>query len=261
MKQGEKLVWYVAAASAVCGSCCFTASGMRFSGLVFWAAALWLLLLAVLFRLGEKKRWARYCARTVLALCCAFAALFLYLEGKVLSGARGDAPEDAACVLILGAGVDGTQPSLILRSRLDAALAYLAEHPDIPVVVSGCRGAGEEISEAECMENYLTAHGVDAARVWKEERASSTTTNFRYSFALMAERGVGEAASVAIVTNEFHAARVRFIARSEGVAERIGIVTASLPHGMYESALTTNYFIREAFALANEKLLGVDLDL
>lgn len=43
-------------------------------------------------------------------------------------------------------------PSLSLKTRLDAALAYLEEYPEIPAVLTGGTGYGEEISEADaCM--------------------------------------------------------------------------------------------------------------
>ena len=74
-------------------------------------------------------------------------------------------PLPADAVIVLGAGVNGTEPSLSLRTRLDAPLDYLEAHPDIPVVLTGGTGYGEEeISEAACMYDYLTAHGVGAGR-------------------------------------------------------------------------------------------------
>ena len=71
-------------------------------------------------------------------------------------------PLPADAVIVLGAGVNGTEPSLSLRTRLDAALEYLEYWPDIPAVLTGGTGYGEEISEAQCMYDYLTEHGVDA---------------------------------------------------------------------------------------------------
>lgn len=67
----------------------------------------------------------------------------------------------SGAVIVLGAGVNGTEPSLSLRTRLDAALDYLERWPEIPVVLTGGQGYGEEITEAACMYAYLTEHGVD----------------------------------------------------------------------------------------------------
>ena len=52
---------------------------------------------------------------------------------------------------MLGAGVNGTEPSLSLYNRLVAAENWLREHPNSVAVLSGGQGQNEQISEAECM--------------------------------------------------------------------------------------------------------------
>ena len=48
---------------------------------------------------------------------------------------------------MLGAGVNWHEPSLSLKTRLEAALDYLEDHgPDVPVVLTGGQGYGEEIT-------------------------------------------------------------------------------------------------------------------
>ena len=105
---------------------------------------------------------------------------------------------------MLGAGVNGETPSLTLRTRIDAAAAYLEEHPDVPVVLSGGQGPGEAITEAECMRRALVRRGADESRLYPEERSTSTQENLRYSRAILEELGVDPARRVAIVTSDFH---------------------------------------------------------
>ena len=260
----QKILWCAAAVLAALAAALRAVPGMRFSSALAAAAGLGLAAYALLGALSAKRAWAKCCARLLLALFCLGFAFFLCLEARVVSGARGDpdGPEEVSCVLILGAGVDGTRPSLTLARRLDAALAYLADKPEVPVIVSGCQGAGEEISEAECMARYLIAHGVDEARIWKEEQASSTRTNFLYSLAMMDERGVEKSAPFAVVTSDYHIARSRYIARRAGVGPGGTVmVSSALPQSAYYTLLTVNFYVREAFAFANELLLGVDWDL
>lgn len=260
----QRILWRAAAAFAVLAAALSAVPAMRFSALLCAAACLGAAAYALLRALSARWAWAKWCARLLLAFFCLGFAFFLCLEALVVSGARGDPdePEEVSCVLILGAGVDGTRPSLTLARRLDAALAYLADKPDVPVIVSGCQGVGEEISEAECMARYLTAHGVDGSRVWKEEQASSTRTNFLYSLALMDERGVDAGAPFAVVTSDFHIARSRYIASRAGVGpDGVVMVASALPQNAYYALLTVNSYVREAFAFANELLLGVDWDL
>ncbi len=254
----RRALWALAALCAAIGGVCAVVPGLRFGALLLLCAAAFCAVLALLSHLAQTRRWARKLRAALLALFCAGLVLFLVLEALVISGADGDADDaPVSCVVILGAGVNGTQPSLMLWSRLNAALDYLADKPDIPVIVSGCQGRGEAISEAECMYRWLTARGIAPERVWKEERATSTRTNFEYSMALMAERGIDPTDDFAFVTNDYHvyrAARIAGVPWAHGVAAR-------LPGSFYYSALQANYFVREAFALANELLFRMDLDV
>lgn len=244
----KRLPWMLAAVFAVGALALLAVPGMRFGAFVL------LCLAAYCIALGLFPRFRR----ALLILLCVGLLGFCVLEALVVSGADGNAEgKDVSCVVILGAGVNGTQPSLMLRARLDAALDFIADKPDIPVIVSGCQGKGEDITEAECMYRYLTARGIAADRVWKEELATSTRTNFACSMALAAERGLDPDAPFAYVTNDFHVYRAGVTA---GVPWAYG-VAARLPRNLYYDALEVNYFIREAFALANEYLLRMDLDL
>lgn len=254
----NRLPWALAALCAAGGCAVLIVPGLRFSGFLLLCLAVFCAVLALLGQFAGRYRVARILRTAFLALLCFGTVCFSVLEALVVSGADGSVGDEAAsCVVILGAGVNGTEPSLMLCARLDAALAYLADKPDVPVIVSGCQGNGEDITEAECMYRYLTARGIDAARVWKEERATSTRTNFAYSMELMAERGIDPTDHFAYVTNDFHVYRAGVTA---GAARARGIA-AKLPRSPYYDALEINYFIREAFALANELLFRMDLDL
>ena len=241
----QKTLWTLAAVCAVLGTVCRGVSGMRFSGLLLWCAALAAIVFAVLDRL-RGRRWARRTMRALLALLCAGALAFAWLEALVVRGAHTDpAAEDAQCVVLLGAGVNGTEPSLMLTSRLEAALAFIADKPDIPIICSGGQGAGEDISEADCMADWLVARGVDEDRIYREDRSTSTRENFDFSYAIMAENGLDTTGTFAFVTNDYHIYRAGRIA---GVPWACG-VAATLPRTAYYDVLQLNYYVREAFAL------------
>ena len=74
--------------------------------------------------------------------------------------AAGIRPSSDAPVIVLGCQVKGERPSLMLTGRMDAAIRYLQDHPDVLCVVSGGKGDGEMITEAECMFRYMTARGI-----------------------------------------------------------------------------------------------------
>lgn len=155
-------------------------------------------------------------------------------------------------VIVLGAGVNGNQPSLSLKTRLDAAIAYLeTTDPDVPVVLTGGQGYGEDITEAQCMYNYLTENGVDGGRLILEETATTTAENFAFSRDLLTEMGVDPSTdTVAVVTNDFHIARAKLLAARNGYGHAAG-VPAELPW----VHLQINYYLREAFAMVKSFLL------
>ena len=214
----------------------FAMPGHDFLGYTLWGIAVLVFLFPRLHRVG----------RIVLGvLVCAGVIVFAVFEIPVVRDARTDTDAHPDAIIVLGAGVNGETPSLTLRTRIDAAAAYLEEHPDVPVVLSGGQGPGEAITEAECMRRALVRRGVDESRLYPEERSTSTQENLRYSRAILEELGVDPAQRVAIVTSDFHLCRARLMWGGDTAA-----VPAHLPSALYFQCLTVNYFIREAFGLA-----------
>ena len=221
--------------------------GLRFSALLCLCATAVLFIFYLLEHFARRgHRAAAWCELALIAALLLGFSLFTVLETMVVRGSfadESDAPVSA--VIVLGAGVNGETPSLTLRTRIDAAAAYLEEHPDVPVVLSGGQGPGEAITEAECMRRALVRRGVDESRLYPEERSTSAQENLRYSRAILEELGVDPAQRVAIVTSDFHLCRARLMWGGDTAA-----VPAHLPSALYFQCLTVNYFIREAFGLA-----------
>ena len=107
------------------------------------------------------------------------------------------ARENLDYIIVLGAHVDGTRMTLALLERTRRALLYLEENPGTRAVLSGGKGDGERISEAEAMYRYLTEHGIDGGRLIREERSTNTKENLDYSLELI---GSTEPA-IGVVTN------------------------------------------------------------
>ena len=238
-------------AAAVCAALglllvLFRGLGVRFSGFLLLGLAALLAVFRLLDCLAARDgRWRP--VRRAFGCCAAVGlALLLGLEVFLVNRGRSDmTPLPADAVIVLGAGVNGTEPSLSLRTRLDKALEYLEYWPDIPAVLTGGTGYGEEISEAACMYDYLTERGVEPDRLILEDQASNTAEKFALSRPLLEEAGADPAESrVAVVTNDFHMARSELIAARQGYGDVAG-VPAPLPW----AHLTVNYYLREAFAL------------
>lgn len=248
MRSSEKIQCVIAAVLALAGAVLLTvrAWGMRFSGFLLVGLAAVLVLELLLGRWAKVSKTGRLCRRIFQTALTLMLVPLICIEIYVIDVGSSDPsalPADA--VVVLGAGVNGTQPSLSLYTRLTAALDYLEENPDVPVVLTGGLGYGEEISEARCMYDWLTARGVDPARLIMEEQAGNTAENFAFSKELLEEQGIDPAENlVAVVTNDFHIARSRLIAARQGYGHAFG-VPAKLPWRHLE----VNYYLRESFAM------------
>lgn len=248
MRSSEKIQCVIAAVLALAGAVLLTvrAWGMRFSGFLLVGLAAVLVLELLLGHWAKASKTGRLCRRIFQTALTLMLVPLICIEIYVINVGSSDPsalPADA--VVVLGAGVNGTQPSLSLYTRLTAALDYLEENPDVPVVLTGGLGYGEEITEARCMYDWLTARGVDPARLIMEEQAGNTAENFAFSKELLEEQGIDPAENlVAVVTNDFHIARSRLIAARQGYGHAFG-VPAKLPWRHLE----VNYYLRESFAM------------
>ena len=180
----------------------------------------------------------RKLAGSLLALICPIVLVF---EIPIIKAAHSDLPSNTDYLIVLGAGLNGTTPSLSLLDRLETAVDYLHTHPTCMVIVSGGQGVGEDISEAEAMETYLLTQGIQKNRIIKEDQSSNTLENITFSYQLISEQSNDPI--VAIVSSGYHLFRAKWI-------------TKELGHNVYALAAPTsnwllkiNYFLREAPAL------------
>ena len=91
------------------------------------------------------------------------------------------------------------------------ALDYLEEHPDMKVVVTGGQGSDEPVTEAQCMYDYLTEHGVEGENIILEDRASNTWENIKYTQELFQSGEVEPTGKILAVSSGFHLARIRML--------------------------------------------------
>lgn len=137
----------------------------------------------------------------------AFGALEVYIGLHSRDRMAGD-PQ---VMVIFGCQVRRDGPSILLRDRLDTALGYLEDHPDIRIVVTGGKGDDEHMSEAQCMYDYLTARGANGERIWMEDQSRNTWQNINNTFALMEREGWDLTGDVLLVSSGFHLARIEML--------------------------------------------------
>ena len=161
----------------------------------------------------------------------------------ILNAAHPSEPVTCRYFIVLGAGVNGTEPSLSLTERIHAAYDYLCANPESVAILSGGQGRGEDITEAACMYRELTELGISPTRLLLEEQSSSTMENLRFSLELLEKELGFRPEQVGLISSEYHIFRAKLLARSLGL-EAVGIPakTSRLP-------LRVNYYLREIAAV------------
>ena len=171
--------------------------------------------------------------------------LLLLAEMKIITGMcgkpleKGETGTGKRWIIVLGAQVRGRKITDSLKRRLDCALAYLTEHPDVHVIVSGGQGKGEEVTEAYAMAQYLENAGIDRGRIVQEDVSVNTLENLKFSRKLIEDVD----APVGIVSNNFHVYRGCRYAKYAGFKNPFPIAASCHP------LLFPNYFVRECFAV------------
>lgn len=209
-------------------------------GLLILAALRWRARLAAWK--GAKRGLLRLAAG---GLACFFLA-FLITSGCMLHAAARP-PAEGATLIVAGAQVHGATPSVTLRNRLDAAAEYLKANPEAACVVSGGKGPGEDLSEAEVMAGYLVGQGIDEERIYVEDQSKNTSQNMEYSAKMI--RSEGLSTQVAVATDAFHQLRCQMFAQKQGLQP--GAVTSKTTWYLWQC-----YWWREMFGLAKAVVFG-----
>lgn len=189
--------------------------------------------------------WAKLLITLILVGTLSFCGLL----GLVLHGSYDHISGEPQTMLILGCKVENWGPSMLLQDRLDEALAYLEDHPDMKVVVSGGQGHDEPSTEARAMADYLMEKGVDEENILLEEKSANTHENFLFSKERMEEENIDPADGVLVVSNGFHLTRARMLAERSGYEE---VSTLAAPSSHMASRL--KMYIREPLALVKSVL-------
>ena len=213
------------------------------------------------YRGDSPRRKKRHWLAAALLLLGLGLVLFGALELVIAVHSRDRVVENPPpkVMVIFGCQMRRDGPSVLLKDRLDAALAYWEAHPDIKIVVTGGKGDDEHVSEARGMYDYLTAHGVDGANIYMEDKSRNTWQNINNTFALMEREGWELTDDVLLVSSGFHLARIELLwnrARAQALrGETYGgqyVSTLAAPVSHAPSAV--HMFFREPLALVKSFL-------
>ncbi|WP_410586584.1 YdcF family protein [Amycolatopsis sp. lyj-23] len=159
-------------------------------------------------------RWGSALVGIAAVLACYFGFLFLSLLVYSVVYSRIGRRSGFDAVIVLGCGLAGERVPPLLAGRLDRAIRLHDREAKPPLlVVSGGKGSGETVTEAEAMHAYLRDRGVPDGRIVREDRAGTTEENLRFSAALLP----AGARRVVVVTSNYHVFRAAVECRRLGL--------------------------------------------
>ncbi len=222
-------------------------SGYSVLGYVFATIGALIIILSLLQYSAKTKHrsWAKL-VRNILAAIIAICILcVIIVEIPIIRNAKTEPSSyDAKYVVILGAKVNGTVPSLSLGNRIAAANKFMKQNKSCIAIASGGKGIDESISEAACIKDNLVRLGISEDRIIIEDQSENTVQNISNSVAIIRSLENGELPSpIAVVSSEYHLYRARIISEKQGVDIAGVAAKTTLPF------LKINCFLREFFAL------------
>lgn len=176
-----------------------------------------------------------------------FLSLFLLMEFLIVKDSSGvKMEEEPEFLIVLGAKIRDTEPSLILKERLDAAVSFYREHQDVILVVCGGKGSDEAYAEADVMAYYLMNNGIPSGKIRKEADSVNTYENLENAKKLLYTTD----APVLLVTSDFHVFRSVQMARKLGYTSVGGMAAPSF------KPLRLHYMVKECLSVAKSFLMG-----
>lgn len=125
--------------------------------------------------------------------------------------------EDIDCIIVLGAGVWGENPSPMLEDRLLEGIKLYENNVAPKIIMTGDHGR-KEYDEVNVMKKFAMDKGVPSGDIFMDHAGFSTYES------LYRAKEIFEADKVIIVTQEYHLYRALYIARALGI-EAYGVAS------------------------------------
>ena len=217
-------------------------SGSLFYLIWFLISAFFIIIdLLIYFKVFEKYKVFK---KIFIWVCSIGICIFLVILSLIISKMNVKPVKNLDYIIVLGAQVKESGPSVVLRYRLDRAVSYLKENDNTLVIVSGGQGANEKATEASVMKEYLVNNGINENRIIIEDKSNTTKENL-----INSKKIIRDNKSIGIVTNNFHMYRALLIGKKYKV-KAVGIPSKS------NSYYLPNNLLREVFAYIKFIILG-----
>ena len=179
---------------------------------------------------------------------CVNAYMVKSTEDKILTAEEAAEISDADCILVLGAGVQGTTLSHMLEDRVKTGIQLYELGSAPKILMSGDHGQ-EDYDEVNAMKAYAKESGVPSEDIFMDHAGFSTYES------MYRARDVFGCKKIIIVTQKYHLHRAIYIAEYLGL-EAYGVDSQLRPY-----AADTNIYntIRE-FLARNKAFVYVRLN-
>ena len=229
----------------------FMVPGYSFTALVCLLLIALILFYAFFPLLGSKfPRFTKLTLRICTVILCIGLAIVGITEAVIIKHSFGDSKEQVEYMVVLGAKVRNTGPSVSLWDRIYGAQDYLLAHENVIAVVSGGRGDDEPMTEARAMYDALVALGIPPERIWLEEKATSTWENITFSLDLIEEKTGLRPERIGVLSSEYH------LFRASLLAEKCDVEFVGIPAETSRFSQKVNHFMREVAGVWHYLLLG-----
>ncbi len=149
---------------------------------------IWLLILSIVFVFG------------INTYVCLSAKSNMYKSAEIKEGS-------AECIMVLGCGVSGSEPSPMLKDRLDTAIGLYKNGAAPKLLMSGDHG-GKYYNEVGVMKLYAIKNGVESEDIFMDHAGFSTYES------LYRAKEVFGCDNLIAVTQRYHLYRTVFLGKS-----------------------------------------------
>lgn len=167
-------------------------------------------------------RLARTLLRWVAGLVVVGVLIVAGIALRTVQFAHADQHATADTMVVMGAAQYNGRPSPVFAARLDHAAALYRDGAARHIITVGGGQQGDAVTEGEAGRQYLAAAGIPESALVAVPAGIDTLISLRAAAAAMVERGWS---SVIIVTDPWHEARCRMIARDLGLDAQVSPVT------------------------------------
>ncbi|WP_035783487.1 YdcF family protein [Butyrivibrio sp. MC2021] len=206
------------------------------------------------FFLAGKGRWGK-CPKKLRVVAYILLGIglsvFLICQCCILSHFFDKGEPDLDYVIVLGAQMRSTGPSVIYKYRLQKTKEYLDSNPETICITTGGQGFNESMSEGEGGRDYLVSLGVDPERILVENRSLDTVQNIENAMEIIRSGSSDDnELKIGIITNGFHVFRGVHIAKRITDAKVCGIAA------YMQFRFIPNNMVRECFGILRDFFAG-----